>query len=81
MTRKALTKLVSRGSGGSLASRKVKTGAAALGSVREWCHNFDLTKAIPVQELSSAKLVRCCLFVCPRVGALASGMLHLAAVQ
>ncbi|KAL3163287.1 hypothetical protein ABBQ32_009682 [Trebouxia sp. C0010 RCD-2024] len=34
---------------------KVKTGTAALGNVREWCHNYDLTKATPLQDLGHSR--------------------------
>lgn len=37
---------------------KVKTGTAALGNVRDWCHNYDLTKPTPLQDLSHSRPVR-----------------------
>lgn len=37
---------------------KVKTGTAALGSVRDWCHNYDLTKSTPLQDLGHSRPVR-----------------------
>lgn len=37
---------------------KAKTGTAALGSVRDWCHNYDLTKPTSLQDLSQSKAVR-----------------------
>lgn len=36
---------------------KAKTGTAALGSVRDWCHNFDLTKPTSLQDLSQSRAV------------------------
>lgn len=54
-----------RTAAGSQANKKSKTGAAAFGSFREWCHNFDLTKPTPIQELTSSELVShqsiCCV--------------------
>ena len=50
--------------GTSQAQRKAKTGAAALGNVKDWCNNFDLTKPVPVQDLSTLKLVRYALAAC-----------------
>lgn len=37
---------------------KAKTGTAALGSVRDWCHNYDLTKPTSLQDLSQSRAVR-----------------------
>lgn len=36
---------------------KAKTGTAALGSVKDWCHNYDLARTRPFQELSNSKAV------------------------
>lgn len=46
----------SRSAAGSQSSRKAKSGSSALGGVREWCHNFDLTKPIPVQDIVTSKI-------------------------
>ena len=36
---------------------KAKTGSAALGSVRDWCHSYDLTKPTILQDLSQSRAV------------------------
>ncbi|KAL0050026.1 hypothetical protein WJX82_003004 [Trebouxia sp. C0006] len=46
----------SRSAGGSQSSRKAKSGSSALGGVREWCHNFDLTKPISVQDITTSRM-------------------------
>ncbi|KAL0026942.1 hypothetical protein WJX79_001211 [Trebouxia sp. C0005] len=46
----------SRSASGSQNSRKAKSGGSALGGVREWCHNFDLTKPIPVQDIDTPRM-------------------------
>ena len=46
-----------RSAGGSQSSRKAKSGSSALGGVREWCHNFDLTKPISVQDITTSRMV------------------------
>ena len=41
----------------STGSSKAKASGASSAGIRDWCHNFDLTKPVPVQDLKLSRMV------------------------
>ena len=49
-----VNKLMCRSSAGG---SKARSSSGSSAGIRDWCHSFDLTKPVPVQDLSLNKLV------------------------